>query len=362
MGEGSTRPPDDLPSPSEHHPPDLDATPNHSELQPLLANEHSPSNAAAAAAAPATPAAAPSAEDASAVPCADGEDSPPRYDGDSSSGFDPEKDEHAHQPDFAKTEVERGHPPPKRIRFRPKCLLYFGVCVESLFLVATGMLLMVLNEVQYAWYHALSAIPRIPLWWWIGAHLTERSEVDPSCCCNKFVWTLDTLMLMGMLVMVTFATMQAENVVADHGLRDPWHIIYPVAGLTNAFVILAESFMFRTVALLYNFSKSEYMVFKGVQLLNCVLVMIFGVMHALSGHKRACSVLYIFTILIWRREMFAALSRLDSSNKFVGIAAGYALLGNKKWYTRDGELADVLPDMPSIPELVDPAHSCCPTD
>merc|ERR1711998_296685 len=85
--------------------------------------------------------------------------------------------------------------------------------------------------------------------------------------------------------------------------------------------------MFRCVALLYKFSKRERFVFKGIQMLNCFAIMSFGVWHLLSIKKKSIEVLYIFTLLIWRREFFAAMSRLDASNKFTGISSGYMLLG-----------------------------------
>jgi len=247
----------------------------------------------------------------------------------SPNGRELEKDEIVDEMGFMLT------PPPNRIRFDPLWLLYLGVALECLFSVTTGCLILILPEEEYATYHLFAAFPRVCIWLWIGFRFSEDSGLDSRLCCNSYLFSLDTLSLMGGLSSITFGAMQVNNIIEhDTAAENTAFLIpvYAVSVVTNCLVVMSENFMFRCITLVYDFSKKEYMAFKTMQLLICFIVMSLGVCHTLNGPKRAAHVLYLFTLLIWRREMFASLSRIDSSNKFTGIVSGYALYGAKGWY------------------------------
>jgi len=77
------------------------------------------------------------------------------------------------------------------------------------------------------------------------------------------------------------------------------------------------------------------------QFLNIVLIVVFGLMHRIlvkhvpgkvQSGADACTTFYLVSLLLWRREMFAAMSRYDLTNKFVGIMYDYRLTGTPDFY------------------------------
>jgi len=232
---------------------------------------------------------------------------------------------------------------PQRVRLSScdQALLYLAVLVETVCLLLTSGLSFVLSDNAYAWYHAASALPtRVPLWGFVAYRLSSKSGIDSRLCCNSYLWALDTLTLCAVICFVTYAGRELAILIElpyDGFLPsvrpDSPHFPIVLSVIGNFFVIISTNFLFRTVVLTYAFSNIEYKAYKWLQLLDCLLILCFGLQHCLTvAPGKGASTLYIFTLLMWRREMFGTLSRMDQTNKFVGIGYNYRLAGSDGWF------------------------------
>lgn len=185
---------------------------------------------------------------------------------------------------------------PKRIRFDNNGWIYASATIGVFFLWTTCLLLLLADHRTFSLYHPVAAIPSIALWLFTGMSVSKKSLLDGSgnsedistksfdesgiskhvsLCSNRFLWPIDMLMLMGMLSASAFCAMQVLTLVQSQ--FSPWDTAIIISVPVNFFSILVENFLFRNVALGFHFTKTEFKLFKGVQLSTCVFVMGGGV-------------------------------------------------------------------------------------
>jgi len=193
---------------------------------------------------------------------------------------------------------------------------------------------------SYSLFYMICAPFRIGITSYTGIQLQSKSAAHlQGVCSSPYVFALDTLMLVGLICWLSFGVMQIGSIFIVDGasishplqaLAKHWLAVCSV--VANLLVVISINFMFRMLTLAFHFSRREYLMFKGSLAIAVLTVLGFGVIHGLTGKARTCDSVYILSLLLWRREMFATLSRWDNTNKFVGIRDGYLLHGMKSWY------------------------------
>lgn len=244
------------------------------------------------------------------------------------------------------------HTFPTRVRFPGQIwILYAGMLVESLVLIFTCPIQFLISPGHYAALHCATAVPRILIYMYISTSFAGKVIDDKSIFCNKLMCPLDTLQLLGCVSFGTYCGMMAQHVLSDSGVLTgdkPMDNFLQVRFIpefvsifTNLFTFLSVNFYFRCTSLLFKFTKREYITWKFIQFLNILILLTYGIMvvlfHAAYSVKhKGATTLYIFALLLWHREFFATLSRMDSTNKFVGVLGDYKLLGDGdgEWHVR----------------------------
>lgn len=220
-------------------------------------------------------------------------------------------------------------------------LLGFAFLLETVCLVAHMVLFNFGHQKVFAWYHILAGA-RSVVWIWAGYVQIKAVGLDLGEMVS-FFFAVDTLFTMGLLVMTAGAIVDGASFY-----KDPCPL-FLISIPVQILAIYSENFLFRVAATTFHFTKTEYKVMKIILIAGCCYIMAAGVLALARGHRRKEQTLFVLTLLVWRREMVASLSRLDGSNKFSGLLHDYKL-DNHPWY--EGKDKMVIPR--NAPETLDP--------
>jgi len=221
-----------------------------------------------------------------------------------------------------------------------KFSLYLAIVTDVTFLSISAFCISsshALTLQEYSYYHIITGVLRCALYLFVGRSMASAAGADTQCCCNPYYFAPDTIWLSGLMCFFLFGAMQVEHAVKGHDVSPELaleHVPELLSIVSYGCVIASENCMFRLVSLYYDFSYFEYMTFKGIAICNILAILIFGVIAASAPDHNAVTTLYIFGLILWRKDQYSCLCVLDSSNKFVGIPKGYTLLNSVGFYDK----------------------------